>query len=215
MLKYTYATANRQLFAMPLLKQVVLSWGSAFKLFFTISLLYNLGGTLTVLIRLYDPVDWPPIFGCFKRDAWSIRKMWGSCWHQMMRRPCAEAGRITKLVCGFRTGSFASRYSQIWVGFAVSAAIHHAGAIVGMFEDNGWWQAVYFMRQPLGIMIEDGVIGIGRRCGIRPSRWTKALGFLWVLGWFSWSLRFMVAFQPKAWSEDLTIPSALALLSRR
>lgn len=169
LLKYAYAGDGRQLFALPVPKQVLIAWAAAFKLYYTISLLYQLGATSTVLIMIYDPLDWPPIFGKFKQDAWSIRKMWGSCWHQMMRRPCAEAGRITKVVCGFRTGSFASRYSQIWVGFAVSAAIHHAGAIVGMFEDHGWWQGVYFMLQPIGIMIEDGIIGIGRRCGLVES----------------------------------------------
>ncbi|KAH7403907.1 membrane bound O-acyl transferase family-domain-containing protein [Cadophora sp. MPI-SDFR-AT-0126] len=212
-LRYTYAIEDGDFFAMHLLKQIFVAWTSAFKLFFTISLLYSLGSAFTILARVYDPVDWPPIFGHFTKDAWSVRKMWGSCWHQMMRRLCAEAGRITKSICGFRTGSFASRYSQIWVGFAVSAAIHHAGAIVGMFEDDGWLQSLYFLVQPVGIMFEDGVMGIARRFGIRASRWTKLLGHLWVIGWFSWSLRLIVAFQPKSWAEVFVVPSLLQLIS--
>ena len=86
-----------------------------------------------------------------------------------MRRPCAEAGKIVKSLCRFRTGSFASKYSQIWVGFAVSAMIHHAGAIVSMLEDSGRWQVVYFCIQPIGIMIEDGVMGIAKRCGFQKT----------------------------------------------
>lgn len=211
LLKYAYTSDGRYFFAMPVPKQVSVAWAAAFKLYYTILLFYQLGAASTVLAMIYGPRDWPPIFGKFRRDAWSIRKMWGSCWHQMMRRPCAEAGRITKTVCGFRTGSFASRYSQIWVGFAVSAAIHHAGAIVGMFEDDGWWQGLYFMLQPLGIMLEDG-LGIGRRCGIEESGWTKAAGHIWVLVWFSWSLRFIVAFQPKLWAETYVVPSSLQFM---
>lgn len=86
-----------------------------------------------------------------------------------MRRPCAEAGRITKEICGFRKGTFASRYSQIWVAFAVSATIHHVGAITGFFEDNGFLQAIFFMIQPLGIMFEDGVKAAGSSLGIHES----------------------------------------------
>ena len=150
------------------MKQTLVAWVAAYKLFFTISLLYAIGSGLAVLVGAHQPVDWHPIFGSFN-NAWSVRKMWGSCWHQLMRWPCAEAGKIVKSLCRFRTGSFASRYSQIWIGFAVSAMIHHAGAVVSMLEDNGRWQAVYFCIQPIGIMIEDGVMGIARRYGIQMT----------------------------------------------
>lgn len=86
-----------------------------------------------------------------------------------MRRPCAEAGRITKKVCGIRKGTFASSYSQIWIGFTVSATIHHVGAVVGMFEDAGHWQLIFYLVQPIGIMFEDGVIAAGKRLGLQDS----------------------------------------------
>ncbi|KAK0104984.1 hypothetical protein ONS95_004646 [Cadophora gregata] len=147
-----HATEKNLFFEMSLPKQIFIAWAAAFKLFYSIALLYAIGSGLAVVVGAYQPVDWPPIFGSFKKDAWSIRKMWGSCWHQLMRRPCAEGGKVVKSYCGFRTGSFTSRYSQIWVGFAVSAAIHHAGAIVSML-DNSRWQVFYFCIQPMGIMI--------------------------------------------------------------
>lgn len=62
-----------------------------------------------------------------------------------------------------------SRYSQVWVGFAVSASVHHAGAKIGMYEDGGYWQAVYFMIQPIAIMLEDGIIALAQRTGFESS----------------------------------------------
>lgn len=68
-----------------------------------------------------------------------------------------------------RKGSFGSRYLQVWVGFAVSALLHQAGAMVGCFAEGGKWQGIYFMVQPVGIMIEDAAIHIGKSAGIQDS----------------------------------------------
>jgi len=87
----------------------------------------------------------------------------------MFRRPCSEAGRIVKKLCSFKTGSFSSKYTQLWLGFIVSAAAHQIGAKVGMFADQRFWQAIYFGIQSLGIMLEDGVIAIGRRSGLKKN----------------------------------------------
>jgi len=62
-----------------------------------------------------------------------------------------------------------SRYSSVWVGFFVSAISNHTGAMVGCFEDGGYWQAVYFMMQPVGIMAEDFAVFLGKAAGIRES----------------------------------------------
>ena len=62
-----------------------------------------------------------------------------------------------------------SRYSQIWAAFVVSTVLHHVGAVVGCFGDGGWSQALYFMIQPVGIMIEDGIMGGGKMMGAKES----------------------------------------------
>jgi hypothetical protein len=56
-------------------------------------------------------------------------------------------------------------------------------------------------------MVEDFMIGIGKMVGMRENGFTKTIGFLWVGVWFSWSLRFIVAFQPSSYFEDFVIPS--------
>jgi hypothetical protein len=105
--------------------------------------------------------------------------------------------------------------------------------MIGEFEDKGYWQVMYFMVQPVGIMVEDLMIWVEKEVGVKDSGkclvrraridadvivvWTKRLGFLWVILWFSWTLPFMVAFQPSSWYDTFLLPSptrlALELLS--
>ena len=207
-------------------KQVLFAWTKAFRAYYSFEFMYYICAALTVFLNFWTPCDWPPFTGSFRRDAWSIRNMWGKCWHQMARRECSEAGRIVKELFGFKTGTLMSKYSQVWAGFAMTILSHQAGAITGRFEDSGFWQMMYFAVQPLGIMFEDLITFLGRSVGIkagsefRPCHnfqqslicdivWTKRLGFLWVIAWFSVTIRFIVAYQPSSWHETYQAPSVI------
>ncbi|PVH78696.1 hypothetical protein DL98DRAFT_237574 [Cadophora sp. DSE1049] len=194
--------------------QVCFAWTAAFRSYYMIEVPYYIAAIPAVGFGISSPQDWPPITGSFRREAYTIRKMWGTCWHQLMRRPCSEGGRIVKQIFGLQKGSFASRYSQIWIAFLISTSTHHAGAVVGMFDDGGFCQMLYFMMQPVGIMLEDLVIHLGKKRGWEGSVWAKRLGFLWVIVWFSWSLRFMVAYQPSSWFESYLSPSLSGYLMK-
>jgi hypothetical protein len=108
-----FAASPTLFFAQPLHKQVLPSWTKAFRAYYTFELMYYLLAAVSVLPHISLPHEWPPLTGSFRRNAWSIRNMWGKCWHQIARKECCEAGRIVKKICRFRTGSFRSRYSQI------------------------------------------------------------------------------------------------------
>lgn len=54
------------------------------------------------------------------------------------------------------------------------------------------------MVQPVGIMIEDFVMLLGKAVGLRETVWTKSLGFFWAMLWFSGTLQFVVAYQPSS-----------------
>lgn len=84
--------------------------------------------------------DWILPQGCLY-DQKDVSKVW----HQCLRRRCSEAGRLIKAAFRLKDGRLLSRYSQLWIEFIVSALSHLAGAIVGCFEDGGYWQFVYFM----------------------------------------------------------------------
>ncbi|KAH7304852.1 membrane bound O-acyl transferase family-domain-containing protein [Rhexocercosporidium sp. MPI-PUGE-AT-0058] len=194
-------------FDQPVPWQVCFSWAKAFRSYYMIEIVYYIIAIPMVAFDISTPQEWPPITGSFRKDAYTVRKMWGTCWHQLMRRPCSEGGRIFKQLFGLKKGSFASRYSQIWIAFLISTIVHHAGAVVAMFEDGGYWQIVYFMIQPVGIMAEDFTIYLGKKMGFGESVWSRSIGFVWVIVWFSWSLRFMVAYQPYLWTESHILPS--------
>jgi len=131
----------------------------------------------------------------------------------MMRRPCSEAGRLFVSSLGLKKGGFLSRYSQIWIGFLLSAAAHHMAALVGCFEDGGYYQALYFLIQPVGIMLEDFVVYLGKEMGWKETDWTRRVGFLWTFLWFSWMLRYIVAYQPFSWIE-LSVPSFISFVAK-
>ncbi|KAH7403741.1 hypothetical protein BKA64DRAFT_459639 [Cadophora sp. MPI-SDFR-AT-0126] len=194
-------------FDQPILWQVSFSWVAAFRSYYMIDITYYIAAIPAVAFGVSSPQDWPPITGSFRREGYTIRKMWGTCWHQLMRRPCSEGGRIVKQLFGLKKGSFGSRYSQIWIAFLISTSTHHAGAVVGLFDDGGFYQMLYFMMQPVGIMVEDLVIYLGKKMGWEERVWAKRVGFLWVIVWFSWSLRFIVAYQPSSWFESHVLPS--------
>lgn len=79
------------------------------------------------------------------------------------------AGMLVNKLLGLEKGTKTSRYSQVVVAFAFSALIHTVGAIAGSFADDGFWQAMFFLAQPVGIVVEEHVMKIGRQLGIKKS----------------------------------------------
>ncbi|KUJ07503.1 uncharacterized protein LY89DRAFT_742739 [Mollisia scopiformis] len=201
--------------AHPIAWQVFYAWTKAFRAYYSFESSYFALAIMSVATGICQPHQWPPLTGSFGRDAYTVRRMWGRCWHQCMRRPSGEAGRVVKETFRLKDGTYLSRYSQICIGFLVSALSHHAGATVGCFEDGGAWQFTYFMLQPAGIMLEDLAIYIGKKCGLRPDGLTRRFGFLWTILWFSWTLRFMVAYQPNTWVTSYSAPSIIGYVMRR
>lgn len=53
-------------------------------------------------------------------------------------------------------------------------------------HDGGWFAVL--MLQAVAIMVEDYVILVGRKLGVRESVWWKWLGGVWVVLWVGWSL---------------------------
>ncbi|PVH88079.1 hypothetical protein DL98DRAFT_581300 [Cadophora sp. DSE1049] len=69
---------------------------------------------------------------------------------------------------------------------------------------------MYFFMQPLAITVEDIVIHYGKKAGIKESWRTRAVGALWTFAWFSFSLRYMVAFHFNALIfEKPVVPSLI------
>ena len=89
-------------------------------------------------------------------------------------------GRSVVRLLGFRKGTNASSYTQLYVGFFVSALIHLFAAFFMARGDIGELQ--FFMGQAVAITFEDMVIATANRLGIQPVGWLgKIIGYLWVL----------------------------------
>lgn len=97
-------------------------------------------------------------------------------------------GRFVALeVLKLKPGSKASTYTQLYVAFTLSGAIHFWADFIPL----GRWNAEtmkFFILQAIGIHCEDIFIAWGARAGLRPSRLWRFLGYILVWQWFAWCL---------------------------
>jgi len=218
-------------FAQPLSLQIFFAFLHAIRFVTGVEWTYDILAIFCVSIGLSTPSDWPPTFGSFTQNCYTISGLWGRFYHQWLRRNVLTAGVLFNKLFGIRKGSIASRYTQLFVGFGFSALIHMFGAIAGRYEDHGFWQSIFFLVQPVGIVVEESVVGIARSVGLEKNgEWfclhripqhiakstypgfTKSIGFLWVTVWMLYTLRWMVAFMPVQWIKEDRPPSITDLL---
>lgn len=62
-----------------------------------LSVIYSSASIVTVALGLYQPGDWPHIFG-YWRDAFTVRNMWGRVWHQMLRKVSSRLHLLRRLL---------------------------------------------------------------------------------------------------------------------
>ncbi|PIL32185.1 hypothetical protein GSI_05430 [Ganoderma sinense ZZ0214-1] len=157
-----------------------------------------------------DPEMWPDPNGRWA-DAYTVRRFWGRTWHQNVRRHLSACGKAVAAALGFKKGSNASSYSQLYTAFFLSGLFHCFGdlAIGAPFGSS----MPFFVANAAAISFEDAVIAVGRRLGVAsnrqpsentntqedgkgkeapPPRWVRVVGYAWVFVWFSYALRLFV-----------------------
>jgi hypothetical protein len=178
----------KPLFDTPLYLQISCAWMGAYKFFADMNGMYVVTSAICVLSGLTEPSDWPPLFGEWSKT-YTVRTMWGSTWHQMMRRTFTTYGNlVTHNILGLRKGGFWSKYAQLYTAFFLSAVIHVYGAYVLTGKSCNEW--TFFLSQAVIIMIEDHVLDAAKAAGIKPNFFWHSVGYIWVIAWFSYSLRF-------------------------
>lgn len=87
---------------------------------------------------------------------------------------------------GFAPGTNLSSYTQLYIAFLISGLIHAGGDFM-VVRYLPIFPLKFFLLQAVAITIEDFVIWCTR--SIRPKLgWlNKAIGFAWVVVWFTWS----------------------------
>jgi hypothetical protein len=79
-------------------------------------------------------------------------------------------------------------YLKLSIAFFVSSILHSLGdyAILHSWSTGAM---KFFMLQPLGIAFEHLISYLVRSAGISPPKWvSRAVGYLWVLWWFTITL---------------------------
>ena len=92
----------------------------------------------------------------------------------------------------FRKGSLVGRYTAAYLTFALSGFIHTMvdnTAGIPLAANTAW---KLFLMQAVGITVEDLVENtyhkiVGPSTSKSTALWKKAIGFVWVLGWLSWT----------------------------
>ena len=93
---------------------------------------------------------------------------------------------------GFRKGTHASSYTQLYAAFALSALLHQANIFNVTRRDGG--EARFFLSQAAAITAEDAVrwawraLVSGRRKADPPTRAERLVGLACVFAWFSYCL---------------------------
>jgi hypothetical protein len=149
--------------------------------------LYSLFAAVTVGLHLYEPWEWPPLFGRLS-DACSVRRFWAHTWHQMMRSTAEPpVNYLLHDVLKMRRGTYLSNYGKVFGAFFWAYLMHVYGSILAGGKDAGDWN--FFMGQAVAIWVEETVVRVARVMGMpegtRPGR---IMGYVWTTAWMSYSL---------------------------
>lgn len=155
----------------PLHYQILFGWLTSYQVYNLLVMQYNLAATVTTAVGIYNADDWPPLFGSFvPSNFWSVRRLWGSTWHQMMRRQCNFVGGLVCDMTRAKKGTLRRRYTDLYAAFLFSVAIHDIGSLNLRSKDHAIYQGLFFGMQPFMITLEDFVIFLGKSAGLRQSR---------------------------------------------
>ncbi|KAH9848663.1 membrane bound O-acyl transferase family-domain-containing protein [Lenzites betulinus] len=149
---------------------------------------YLVMAIMAVGTHLSNPEDWPELFGKLS-DAYTVRRLWGRTWHQLLRRHMAGWANFVVDTLRIPRGTVLSSQVQVHVAFTVSGLLHCTGDLVLGKEYFGHsWK--FFAANGVAITFESIVIGLAQRAGIRRTTWaTRAVGYVWVCLWLTRSVR--------------------------
>ncbi len=144
--------------------------------------------------RVLLECDEPDYFIAFHgrvTQSYTIRRFWGLFWHKLTERDFAALGRlISHRVAGLQPGTVAARRCEEFNAFLISGVVH-AMITVQLGFRCGYMEDIVFFCLNYAAMLAEELVQLT----ISPhvGRWQngpvgRALGFLWVYGFFFWSL---------------------------
>ncbi|KAG0638344.1 membrane bound O-acyl transferase family-domain-containing protein [Tuber brumale] len=137
---------------------------------------------VVVAAGLYEPEDWPPLFGSLTIVT-SIRNFWGKFWHQLIRRTLTITS--TSILTYLHLPS--SYALVIALSFIISGFFH---ALPLLVMPPFSWSSVprgilaFYFAQPVGILLETLVSSVYTG---KSTMWTRMAGHIWVAVWLSYT----------------------------
>ncbi|KAF2165963.1 hypothetical protein M409DRAFT_23691 [Zasmidium cellare ATCC 36951] len=169
----------------------IVGWAGAIWVWDRLNCAYSLAAAFSVAVGMTETWEWPPLMGPLK-DAWSVRQMWSATYQQACRRLLSRPSLLLTRLLHIPKGSPLSSPTQLFLTFSISYLFHLAQIFNVTRRDMG--EFAFFMSQPCAICVEDVVIWAWRRMGLvgRDRGWERVVGYVWVVAWFSYSLRMYV-----------------------
>ncbi|KAM7211476.1 Membrane bound O-acyl transferase family domain containing protein [Rhypophila decipiens] len=147
----------------------------------------NTGAIVSVLLGFNKPEDCPPLHGSFA-EAFTLRRFWGISWHQMFR--VFLTGHADLFVDHILPRhSWVSKYTRLFVAFAISGLIHYRGDILMGVPHAESGAMAFFTLHAAGIMVEDtiGPLLSSMMPSAGQGRLGRTLGYVWVCAFFVWT----------------------------
>ena len=94
---------------------------------------------------------------------------------------------VAHRILRFPKGTRRSYFTQLYIGFAVTGAVHSYGAYCLTRTDMR--QMKFFMLQAIAITVEEAVLTGARSLGLKGGAVSRGLGYFWVFLWLAWCTR--------------------------
>ncbi|PYI29206.1 putative toxin biosynthesis protein [Aspergillus indologenus CBS 114.80] len=154
----------------------------------TIVASYNVFAIVAVGLRLYEPVQWPPVAGSLW-EGWSIRRFWGITWHQTFRQLLTSNADFLLALMRISPSGRLGWTLRALVAFTVSGVIHlfmDVGFGVPMAKSGALW---FFCLQIVGVVIEGIVRDLFQPLRARMNPGVKRMiGYVWVALFMLWTV---------------------------
>ncbi|KAJ3521494.1 hypothetical protein NMY22_g12293 [Coprinellus aureogranulatus] len=178
------------------------TFGSCLQFYGTLNALYALCGIIGVGLGLSAPKDWPPFFGpivraytCSTAHAFPPARLLTILSFVCQQQPLESHGAAISNALRIPKGRFRT-YFRLFVAFFISGILHQCGdyAVAGSW---GGGSIALFLAHAGAITFEDAVQGLVKMLGIKvhPAL-AKVVGYIWVIGWFSYSFTIAVKVEP-------------------
>ncbi|KAI1647328.1 membrane bound O-acyl transferase family-domain-containing protein [Daldinia loculata] len=170
----------------------------AFLPYFMLSMQYAQGAFIFVLFKLSKAEDWPPAFGAMQNLV-TVRRFWGSFWHQQLRHMFTSYTDVFADSFGIRRGTNLSSYTKLYLAFLISGCFHALGQLhlprpsdVTSRECSIGF-LLFFLWQAVAITVEDITIWAMHRNSASESKgrvpkYYSIVGYVWVFLSMWWSL---------------------------